>query len=220
MGRRHQISKSIGKACKHPMKYQTIASIALLLGIATQSHSEMFIRPIVSSVNPSTSGISNATGVGFCTGVYWREKTEDVEKEISFEFLRANWSADASDAGYNGHASATFMPLLLNLRVNVCPDNDLKLLRLYIGPSFGETRATAKLHITGNGADFYASDSDWSFSWGGSAGFLIRVSERVDIDVGYRYLSASESKFSYQGSTFSTGTNKANIYYCGVGVRF
>ena len=203
------------------MSHKSLVSIALLLGILAQGRAaEYFIRPIVSRVDPHVIADSRATGLGFCAGIYWRNDQDNLEKEISVEFDRAKWSASVSDGFNLYNESETMMPIVLNLRVNVCPDSDLKRLRFYIGPCFGVARSTAKVHVTGEGEDLYSSDSDWDLAWGASVGFLIRVTSKVDIDIGYRRLGASNTKFQLMDESIASGTNTLDGLYLGVGMRF
>src|SRR5664280_2290758 len=131
-------SERATETCCKIMSHKSLVSIALLLGILAQGRAaEYFVRPIVSRVDPHVMADSRATGLGFCAGVYWRTSQDDLEKEISVEFDRAKWSGSESDGFNLYNVSETMMPIVLNLRVNVCPDSDLKRLRFYIGPCFG-----------------------------------------------------------------------------------
>lgn len=202
------------------MNYKSLVTIALLLGILTQGRAaDTFIGPIVTEVDPHVAGASSATGLGFCTGVYWRTAQEDLEKEISLEVWRAKWSGWDARGVRQDSFSDTLMPLLLNLRVNVAPDSDLKQLRVYLGPSIGMARVNGRDHITGGGMDQSFDDSVWNMVWGGTAGFMIRLTPKIEIDLGYRLLVIAKTTYHYQGQGYGFGRRATNVFSLGVGIR-
>jgi opacity protein-like surface antigen len=181
---------------------------------------EYFFRPIVSSVNPHVIAGASATGLGFCTGLYMGTDEFGFEKEVSIEFERAKWSGVETAPGQQFNVSETMMPIVLNLRANFAPDSRYRKLRMYIGPCIGAASVNAKIKLTGGAQDQYASNSDLDFAWGCTAGFLFHLDPRADIDIGYRVLGTSDTKFTLAGRSFSTGKYTMDGWYVGVGLRF
>jgi opacity protein-like surface antigen len=203
------------------MNYKSLVTIALFSGILTQGRAvDAFISPIVTQMDPHVAGASNATGLGFCTGVYWRTGQDDLEKEISFEYWKAKWTGWDAKGVRQDSFSDTLEPLMLNLRANIAPISDYKWLRVYIGPSVGMARANGRDHITGGGMNQYFDDSVWNMVWGGTAGFIFRLSQRVDINIGYRLLVLPKTTYDYQGQGYGFGRRALNVVSLGVGMRF
>jgi opacity protein-like surface antigen len=203
------------------MNYKSLVTIALFSGILTQGRAvDAFIGPIVTEVDPHIAGASSATGFGFCTGVYWRTGQEDLEKEISFEAWRAKWTGWDARGVRQDSFSDTFMPLMLNLRANIAPFSDYKRLRVYIGPSVGMARANGRDHIVGGGMNQFYDDSVWNVVWGGTAGIIFRLTERLDINLGYRLLVVSKTTYEYQGQGYGFGRRAMNVFSLGMGIRF
>jgi opacity protein-like surface antigen len=203
------------------MNCKSFITTALFLGLLTQGRAaDSFIGAIVTEVDPHVAGASTATGLGFCTGVYWRTGQEDLEKEVSFEFWSARWTGRDALGVRQDSFSDTLMPLMLNFRVNVAPDSDYKNLRVYFGPSIGMARMNGRDHITGGGMDQRFDDSVWNMVWGGTAGLKIRVTPTVDIDLGYRVLVIAKTTYRYQGQGYGFGQRATNVFSLGVGMRF
>ena len=203
------------------MNCKSFITTALFLGLLTQGRAaDSFIGAIVTEVDPHVAGASTATGLGFCTGVYWRTGQEDLEKEVSFEFWSARWTGRDALGVRQDSFSDTLMPLMLNFRVNVAPDSSLKKLRVYIGPSIGMTSAHGRDQITGGGMNQSFDDTVWNMVWGGTAGLKIRVTPTVDIDLGYRVLVIAKTTYRYQGQGYGFGQRATNVFSLGVGMRF
>jgi opacity protein-like surface antigen len=143
-----------------------------------------------------------------------------LEKEISFEFWRAKWSGSAARGVRQDAFSDTLMPLMLNFRVNFAPDSNCKWLRVYLGPSIGTAKVNGKDHITGGGMDQSFDDSVWNTVWGGTAGFIIRLNQKVDINLGYRLLVIAKTTYRYQDQSYGFGQRATNVYSLGVNMRF
>jgi len=203
------------------MNYKSLVTIALFLGISTLGRAaDSFIGPIVTELDPHVAGASTATGIGFCTGVYWRTAQEDLEKEISFEFWRAKWTGWDAKGVRQDSFSDTLMPLMLNFRANLAPVSDYKRLRVYIGPSIGIARVNGRDQITGGGMNQHFDDSVWNTVWGGTAGFIFRLTPRVDINLGYRLLVMSKTTYHYQGQGYGFGRRAIDVFSLGVVMRF
>jgi len=204
------------------MNYKSLVTTALVLGFLTQGRAvDTFIGPIVIQVDPHIAGASsNATGWGFVTGVYWRTDQDELEKEVSFECWRAKWSGSAARGVRSDAFSDTLMPLMLNLRANAVVDSDYKWLRVYLGPSIGLSRANGKDHITGGGMNQHFDDSIWKMVWGGTTGLIFRVNQRVDINLGYRFLVVSKTTYQYQGQGYGFGRRGLNVFSLSAVMRF
>jgi opacity protein-like surface antigen len=203
------------------MNCKSFITTALFLGLLTQGRAaDSFIGAIVTEVDPHVAGASTATGLGFCTGVYWRTGQEDLEKEVSFEFWSARWTGRDALGVRQDSFSDTLMPLMLNFRVNVAPDSSLKKLRVYIGPSIGMARVNGRDQITGGGMNQHFDDSVWNTVWGGTAGFIFRLTPRVDINLGYRLLVMSKTTYHYQDQSYGLGRRAIDVFSLGAVMRF
>ena len=203
------------------MCYKFLLPIALLSGLLTEGRAvEYFVRPIVDSVNPHVMAGATATGWGLCTGIYWQSGPGDFEKEISLEFERARWSGTDSMGIVQASEGETIIPVLVNFRANFVPDKRLDFVHIYFGPCVGAMKATATSIVTVGGQTTYASSSDFDFAWGATAGLLIRITQKLDIDVGYRLLGTSDTKFQFNGEGFRTGKYTIDGWYAGIGWRF
>jgi opacity protein-like surface antigen len=63
-------------------------------------------------------------------------------------------------------------------------------------------------------------DSVWNTVWGGTAGFIIRLNQKVDINLGYRLLVIPKTTYRYQNQSYGFGRRATNVFSLGVGMRF
>lgn len=179
-----------------------------------------FIRPIIGVADPSVEGYSSSTTYGVCAGYYWAGSESRFTKEASLELGYTKWTTRGDVEGYDFRASEKYMPVMLNLRVHVGLEPSLSKVRFYFGPSLGLTQSKGSLHVD-DGEDFFAAHvSDWSFCWGGTAGFVFQLTDKVDLDLGFRLLRLDGSDFSIDGETYASDSSNTKIWYAGLGYRF
>lgn len=88
-------------------------------------------------------------------------------------------------------------------------------VRIYVGPSLGFNRVTitdrARLTFRNTSvATGQIGESNTSFTWGGTAGVLVKVSDTVNFDLGYRYLN-TKAKFTKYALTGAVETNMVGV---------
>jgi len=193
-----------------------IAAIAALLPLLCGwARADSFLRPIVSFDSPTTDGFKDTVGYGFVAGTYLGENRTH---ELSFEFHYNDWDYSSSYAGYSVKGSERNMPYLLNYRYHFGAGTDKA--RFYVGPSLGFTKTRLNVDATLSDAILRVESSDWAFSWGGSAGVLINLTDQTDLDLGYRYLNTDGRNVTVTGTTVHIDDRKTHMLYAGLNIRF
>lgn len=194
---------------------------ALLIAVATMTlanhglAAEAFIRPTISYVEPATDGFKSATGYGVAGGLNFGS---GGNHEVSIEWDYVKWDFHyAVLPGVDLALYEKFMPVMVNYRYYVAGTEELKNVRFYIGPSAGMTRSEFGGTLSGVGS---TSDSKWTFSWGGSVGFVVKLAKRVDLDIGYRYIKIQGGTYHFEGLPLRFADSHANVFYGGIGFRF
>ena len=200
-------------------KIGSIALVALLganFAAAAESapkKTEYFIRPLVAYVKP-TDGDS-ATGFGFAAGGCFGAKKEH---ELSFDWNYAEWDESLTDSDVSVSGSIKYMPYLLGYRYYFGPEA-LKA-RFYAGASAGMTSVDVSVLAVGSGMTFSGSDTAWGSTLAGSVGVKVRLTEKADLDLGYRYQHTNGPTITLAGEGIELDDLKAHIFYLGVGFRF
>ena len=200
-------------------KTKVIALVALLganFAAATEpasSKPEYFIRPLVAYVKP-TDG-NSATGFGFAAGGSFGSQKEH---EVSFELTHAKWDESMTDPTVSVSGSLKYMPYLLSYRYYFGPEA-LKA-RFYVGASAGFTSVDVSVQAVDSGATFSGSDTAWGSTLAGTIGVKVRLSEKADLDLGYRYQHTSGPTITLAGESIELDDLKVHVVYVGVGFRF
>lgn len=191
---------------------------ALLLALTTNSHAQWFARAMITRVDPSWEGYSGATGAGITGGRFFGARQQH---EVSLDVSSAKWEADEFDSGLRLKGDETHTPVLLNYRYHVTGSDEFRNVQFYLGPCVGYTRSKVDFTITGlETGPVQLEDSDWVFSWGGNAGFLVTLTRNLELEVGYRYLKLSDASYSFLDTSIEADSAHFNIYYAGLSVRF
>ena len=66
---------------------------------------------------------------------------------------------------------------------------------------FGLGIGVAGLDVTTSEADNEGKSTDYNFAWQANAGFSYKVSDRVKLNLGYRYLDPGDSEFNLRGAS-------------------
>jgi opacity protein-like surface antigen len=198
---------------------------AVVLAVAPQARADGYIRPLlqyVSATNvsadapdPKGSKLGGGIAVGCCLGA-------NDEIDLGIEFSTCEIKAPSYDTysgiypygqSFQNTDSLRLQPLLGIVRYQF--GNKAARVRPYLGLAVGFTNLTAR-SIAKNTTN--STVSEWSgsgtyFTAGGLGGIQIRLSDQIDLDVGYRYCGISSSDLT--GANVNTST-----LYAGVGVRF
>lgn len=187
---------------------------------AQAAAADSFLRLLVSSDAPTDAGISSATGYGLVAGTRIGPKQEH---EFSFECHHTAWNIFLlANAMYPVAGRETNTPLLLNYRYQFGAHESR--IRFYAGPALGFTRVHLNIAIAyptfAPGPAIERNVTDWSFTWSGSAGVLLRLADKADLDLGYRYLCVQDPNHIKGIANLPLDDRKINLFYAGIGFRF
>jgi opacity protein-like surface antigen len=218
------------------LKVTVLLSVVAAMALANHGlAAEAFIRPLISYVDPATDefvvvlqgigsfplgNFKSKTSYGISSGVYFGSSGNH---EVSIELGYVKWDfRPAVLPGVDLALYEKFMPVMANYRYHVAGTEELKNVRFYIGPSIGFSKTEIGGSLTTPGGSGSDSDSNWSLSWGGSAGFVVKLAKRVDLDIGYRYIKIRGDTYrgGVTGITVVTEDSHANVFYGGIGFRF
>ena len=191
------------------------AACAALLLISQPAFAEAFVRPFLEVISPNRDGYSSKVGAGVAVGT---NLGAEREQEVSLEFAGAQWNtSEVSTAGIAA-VRQRFVTCLVNYRYHVGPAS--APVRFYVGPAIGMTNNRTSLATVGPASIYAGDDSTWSFTWSGSAGLDIKLTERFHLDVGYRFLHVNATDTRIHNITYPGDVLEANIAYAGVSFRF
>jgi len=196
-------------------KIKFVALVTVLMALAHSAHAEGFIRPSLLYVSPTMSGASTATGFGLAVGGRFGPQ---AAHELSFEGSWVKWDESANYAGYAVSGSLKYAPCLLNYRYYF--GQAASATRFYIGPSAGFACTTASVSAIGPNVNVAVSDSTSSAAYGASLGLVFKLAQKVDLDLGYRYLFVKGNQVTIAGTTVTLDDAKAHVLYAGVSFRF
>ena len=192
-------------------------AIVTCLAVGTCAYAqEGFIRPELSYNFASLSGsdavgfkTKDAAGYGVTGGAYIGAQNEH---EIGLAIGKVDFSLSANAAGVTVSGKAKTVPVLASYRYYFGAKADVA--RLYVGPYVGYTSIKYNVRATfGTPAVFTDSSSGNSFTWGGGLGGMTKVTDKIDIDIGYRFIG---------GLKISDTNIKARVgsLYAGANFRF
>lgn len=197
--------------------------VALCLGIVAAVHpatADMFVRPSIMYVSYQNSGYSGETGFGLAAGANLGAR---AEHELGLEIATMDWSLDK--IGYAGTpyffrtiGSGRLVPCLANYRYRF--DVKAGLVRLYLGASFGLANRRGDLTQYRSGVVAHASFSHWSTAYGGTAGLTVPLADKVELDLGYRYLYVASFEPGSGYNRIPTDDIRANLFQVALGWRF
>jgi opacity protein-like surface antigen len=179
----------------------------------TQSNkSQWFVRTNALLVSPSEDGYSNAGGIGASLGAMFGA---GLQHEFNVEFGYTNWKMDDYIGNVRVKATEHHLPVLASYRYYFNADG--APVRPYVSPGFGYQFTKVDAEAVGYGSE---SASDGSFCYTGAIGALIRLTDKIDFDLGYRYLHADGMSGDVQGVPYETDAFAAHIGYLGVSFKF
>jgi opacity protein-like surface antigen len=194
---------------------RTIVSTAALLALATTLNAASFLRPYAAYVNPSQEGYSDAGAVGFALGI---QTGTQEEHEFSFDWSYTRYDSEGWIGGYSFNGTEKYMPYLASYRF-VFGKKESRA-RLYVGPSLGYTNIRADASVSGYGVRATASCSAWAPTGAGSAGVLLKLTDMLGLDVGYRYIHIGSTDVKVAGVNVELGDVDVHSLYAGLSFRF
>ncbi len=102
--------------------------------------------------------------------------------------------------------------LMGNVIVDLIPDGDLSpFIGVGVGVAAGEFQTTASPAIV-------VDDTDWDYAWQGIAGVTAKASDRMNVDLTYRYFQTGDLGFANRGTIGNlTGTYNDQSVTVGIG---
>lgn len=196
-------------------KLTLVACVALVSLSPFASAADAFVRPVVSLIIPQSGGLDNEVGYGVAAGALFGA---DSSHEWSLEVTHARWKyeqmmdlsgLDGDTLHFSGPSVDTVTPVLVNYRYRF--GSRASRVRFYLGHSLGATQIKRKAWAAENGMYrvSFRSENDWKFTVAGSAGVAVKLTERVELEAGYRY--------SWVDDLISRRTHNV---YLGAGIKF
>lgn len=197
------------------MKTLSRILVVMLAGAAASASADTFIRPAAYYVSPTTDGYSSAgagaVSIGFSRG-------ENLQHEFSMEVAYVRWNSSTNVSGIAVSGSEHYMPYLANYRFLFGQKGDT--LRAYIGPAIGVMNSRIDVSARSRFGSFSDSSSAWAFAAAGSAGVVLKLSDKVNLDIGYKYLHAEAASYTIAGVNLEAGAARAHMLGAGIGIRF
>jgi len=199
-----------------------IAAVAAFLALGLSAYAQSgFIRPELSLVIPTTKAgqfdakLKSTAGYGFAMGAVLGAQDEqeigvslsfaDVKGSTStstpFNFLGTNYTTGSDSVKVKA------MPVLLNYRYYFGAKADST--RFYVGPSVGYANVKYTEVLVGTRPGYVdtltITDSQNGFTWALSFGCAVKLADKTDLDIGYRFTSAKAWDGHFNASTLYTG---------------
>ncbi len=199
-----------------------IAAVAAFFALGLSAYAQSgFIRPELSLVMPTTKAgqfeakLKSTVGYGIAAGVVFGAQDEqeigvslslaDVKGSISsstpFNFLGTNYTTGSDSV------KLKTMPVLLNYRYYFGAKADGT--RFYVGPSVGYTKVKFTEVMVGTRPGYIdtltITDFENGFTWALSLGLAVKLADKTDLDVGYRFASAKVGGGHYNAGALYTG---------------
>jgi outer membrane protein W len=199
-----------------------IAAVAAFFALGLSAYAQSgFIRPELSLVMPTTKAgqfdakLKSTVGYGIAGGVVFGAQDEqEIGVSISLADVKGSTSTSTPFNYYGTNyntGSDSFkvktMPVLLNYRYYFGAKADGT--RFYFGPSIGYTHLKYTETAVGNRPGFVdtitINDSKNGFTWAMALGFAVKLADKTDLDVGYRFTSAKAWDGHYNAGALYTG---------------
>jgi opacity protein-like surface antigen len=189
----------------------------LALAVPTiQAAGPAFIRPTVAYVTPDdVDGYDDAAYIGFAAGA---AVGAGRQHEISGEIGAMGWEFDERVGPVRVEATETYVPFLASYRYYTHPVESK--VRFYFGPSIGFTVARYDIESR---SSFYSVDDEaveYLFSFAANLGFDINLTEKLSLNVGYRYLYISSGETELFDAQIDFDELKSHMVVAGLNIRF
>ena len=188
-------------------------AVAACLAISTCAYAqEGFIRPELSynfaklSANGNSwLGLKDAVGYGVAGGATFGAQNEH-EVGLSIGFLDFTPTSSLPASSITGKIKS--VPVMANYRYYFGAKT--ASLRFYLAPSIGYSSDKVDYTLNVSGGSFHHTSSGTDFTWGAGLGVLFKVADKVDVDVGYRYVAVD----------YTDAKAKIGALFAGVNFRF
>ena len=203
------------------MKYLPLTLLCLgSMAVVRPAMAEMFVRPSVMYVSFQNSGYSNKTGLSLAAGT---TLGAGAEHELGLEIVLMDWalSQDLNAGGpfvFPTTGSGHLVPYLANYRYRFGAKD--AQLRYYLGPSLGLANYRGDLTQIRSGVIANATVSQWSAVYGGTVGVTVKLTDMLELDVGYRYLHVASIDPGSGSNRIPMDATQVNLLHVGLGFRF
>ncbi len=197
------------------MTIRTSLFAATALALTSTLHAGSFLRPYAAYVNPSAEGYSDAAAVGFAAGI---QSGAQDQHEIGFDWSYTEYDSEVRIGAFVATGTEKYMPCLASYRFLFGTKENKA--RVYVGPSLGFTNIRASASVVGPGIAVSGSDSAWAATAAGSAGALVALTDKIALDVGYRFTRVGAAEVKVAGLRAEVGDVNVHSMYAGVSFRF
>jgi opacity protein-like surface antigen len=168
-------------------------AIAACLAIGTSSYAQgVFIRPELSYNFASLSGsnsdgfkVQDALGYGVAGGTRFGTQ-EESEFGLSVATLKFSLTSNVVGAGVSASGNVKVVPIMANYRYYFGTKSDVA--RPYFAPSAGWTNIKTSTAVVSGLTTSSSSSSGNCFTWAAGVGLLVKLDDKLDMDLGYRYI--------------------------------
>jgi len=187
-----------------------------LVAVSSLTAGNGFIRPTVGFVSPDAEGYDDSIYLGADIGSFLgKNQNHEVSGEIGF----VAWEFDQREGAFRAEGEETYVPLLVNYRYYVGTP-DVNKVRFFFGPSLGFTEATYEVKVTGPGMNLKGDASELLFTYAVNLGVEIKFTEKLSLNLGYRYLHIKGTDTELFGSRIDLDDSKAHVGFAGLTCRF
>lgn len=172
-------------------------AVAACLAISTCAYAQVgFLRPEFSYSFARLDGsdaagfkVEDSLGYGIAGGYVVGAQNEH-EFGISLATTDFNLSANVGTASATGKVKV--VPVLANYRYYLGTKTDAA--RCYLAPSVGSTSIKTTTSVVSGITTVNDSSSGTCFTWAAGIGVLFKVDDKIDVDLGYRYVGGLKVK--------------------------
>ncbi len=162
----------------------------------------------------STSHSDSVLGAaGFVGYDFYKQSDTPIRTEIEYAFRGNLYNSDAGP-GYTSDTHYDMQTLLVNFYYDFYNESDFTP---YVGAGIGAAFITGEYNYNIGGNKLKGELDDTVLAWNVGAGVGYAINEQVTADLGYRYLSTSDSNKEKAGYNLQTSTSSHEV---SLGVRF
>lgn len=201
--------------------FSVVCGALAALVITSQASAQYFVRPMITYLDPHEGQFSSEVGFAVSAGKYLGAQQQH---ELSLDVGVAKTEHTGGNPFITISAEMEYLPVLAKYQYHYPLRAASIPASIYVGPAVGVTRMSFSLNertvIPFGTSVVSGSDDQWNFTWGGSAGVLIKVARNVDIDVGFRYLEVQGADYDLGFASMEMEKTSPTFFYAGVGFRF
>ncbi len=162
----------------------------------------------------SSSESQSTLGGGVFLGYdFYANSDTPIRTEIEYAF-RGNMYKDESGTGYESDTYYNMQTLLVNFYYDFYNDS---AFTPYVGAGIGAAFMSGGYDITVAGRNYDGNMDDTVFAWNVGGGVGYSINEQVTADLGYRYLSTTDSNKQNNDYDIETSTSAHEV---SLGLRF